>query len=119
MKKRILIVDDDEGILTALQILLESEGYEVILCPECDHFVIKTMKAMPDVILIDLLLSGQDGADIVKNIKQEPQLKKIPIIMMSAHPSAEDRALKAGVTEFVAKPFETAQLLATIKKYTS
>lgn len=72
----------------------------------------------PDVIILDLLLSGKDGRHICLELKNVPLLKSIPVIMMSAHPGANISAKKAGANDFIAKPFEIDNLLETIKNFT-
>jgi len=72
---------------------------------------------LPDLILLDVLLSGKDGREIVKQLKSQEETKSIPIIMFSAHPSAEKTAREAGADDFVAKPFHIDFLLAVVAKY--
>jgi DNA-binding response OmpR family regulator len=72
---------------------------------------------LPDLILLDVLLSGKDGRDIVKYLKQHEETKRIPVIIFSAHPGAEQTALEAGADDFMAKPFEIDDLLARVGQY--
>ena len=117
MDKKILIVDDDKDILEALTDLLELEGYIVQVTPK-GELAIKTIQEFhPNLVLLDLLLSGIDGATISKNIRKIPELLKLPIIIMSAHPNAQKTIEGSGANEFLRKPFDVEQLLALIKKY--
>ena len=72
---------------------------------------------LPDLILLDVLLSGKDGREIVKRLKSQEETRHIPVIMFSAHPSAEKTARAAGADDFVAKPFEMDEILAKIAKH--
>ena len=72
---------------------------------------------LPDLILIDVLLSGEDGRKIVKHLKSQEATRHVPVIMFSAHPSAEETVMVAGADDFVAKPFELDEVLAKIAKH--
>lgn len=113
--KKILIVDDDAGILEAVRIILENEGYDVFSASSGDYFKeeFKTA-ARPDLILLDMLLSGMDGREICQNLKQNPESADIPIVMFSAHPNAEATVKKAGADAFLSKPFNISDLKKTI-----
>ncbi len=115
-KKRILVVDDDEGILDAISLLLDEMGYEVAITPKGEETYKKIDEFHPDLILLDVLMSGSDGRDICKKLKNEVTTKNIPIIMISAHPSAAKSVFEFGANDFLAKPFETEDLLEKIKK---
>jgi len=74
---------------------------------------------LPDILLLDMLLSGQNGREITKQLKSQDSTKYIPIILFSAYPSAEDDARRVGADDFIAKPFDIDVLLAKIEQYTS
>lgn len=118
MKKKILIIEDDEAIGQALAMSLDYEGFEtrVVMKAKTSLKVISTFK--PHLILLDLLLSGTDGRDVAHRIKADNASKKIPIILMSAHPTAHTVADELGVEGFIAKPFDTGDLLKKIKTLT-
>ncbi|MGH7204535.1 MAG: response regulator [Candidatus Levyibacteriota bacterium] len=117
MNKKILVVDDDEGILEAIEALLESEGYEVTLNANGEILENLRVPYLPDVILLDVLLSGKDGRELCRVLKKQETTKHIPIIMISAHPSADDSVKAIGADAFLAKPFERTELLTLIGKY--
>src|SRR5690554_1626131 len=116
MIKKILLVDDNESILDAVSMVLEDAGYLVDQTLKGDEVYQKIAKFMPDLILLDVLLSKKDGRDICKKIKANEKTKHIPIIMISAHPNAEKSIKECGAEFFLAKPFETDVLLQTIKQ---
>jgi DNA-binding response OmpR family regulator len=116
-KKKLLVVDDEEDILEFLKVILEEEGYIVITTDKDDYLEKLHDDSLPDLILLDLLLSGKDGREIVTHIKMQENTKHIPVIMFSAHPNAQAMTRNAGADDFVAKPFEIDQLLSKIAQH--
>ena len=116
MKKKILIIDDDTAILEALKLCLEDLDYEVKTIEKVESFDNFLSKNLPDLIILDYLLSGVDGKEIAKYLKNSKETKKIPIIMFSAHPFAKKELKGTGVEDFITKPFELDDLIAKIKK---
>lgn len=114
--KKILIVDDDIDILEGLTFILTSEGYETQSLSKGEVVFTTLEEFQPDVILLDVLMSGSDGREICIQIKQDAKLRHIPIIMISAHPSAKKNSLECGAEEFLAKPFEIDELLKTVQR---
>ena len=116
MQQRILVVDDDESILEVIQIVLESEGYQIqiSLSGECfQHFT----NCLPDLILLDVLLSGEDGHEICKQLKHDQSTAHIPIVMLSAHSDASKLADVSGADDFLEKPFDVDVLIETVEKH--
>lgn len=112
-----MIADDDPGIVDAVEMLLEFEGYEVI--STVDGSTVLDMKEnLPDLLLLDIWMSGEDGRDICKRLKQAPLTKNIPVIMVSASRDIEESAIEAGADDFLAKPFEMNDLLKKIENLT-
>jgi len=116
-KKKILVVDDEPDILEFLQEILEDEGYSVVTTDKGEYVEKLHNGGLPHLILLDMLLSGKDGRQIVKYLKSQEETKHIPVIMCSAHPSAEKTARAAGAEDFLAKPFEIDELLAKVAQY--
>jgi DNA-binding response OmpR family regulator len=115
--RKILVIDDDPGILEVLTLILEDADYEVETIMKVDKDINKRLKSFhPDLILLDMLLSGLDGRDIARKLKANPKYVQIPIIMLSAHPNAKKEALTAGANYFMAKPFDIYELTALVKK---
>ena len=117
--KKVLVVDDDPDILDALQLLLEFAGYEVKTTEKGEYAEnLRDMNGgLPNVIILDVLLSGKDGRLICQKLKSQEETKHIPIIMISAHPNAKQSVTAVGADAFVAKPFDMEELLAIIAKY--
>jgi len=114
--KQILIVDDNPDILDALQFVLKDAGYKVEITQSGESAENLTKeKAFPDLIILDVLLSGKDGREICRKLKRNERTKKIPVIMISAHPNIEKTVIEAGANAFIAKPFDIEELLQTVK----
>jgi len=111
---KILVVDDDLDILVVMEILLSMKGYEVEVTAKWENTFDKIESFKPDLILLDVLISGNDGRVLCKQLKSEPDKKNIPIIMFSAHPSAAATIKEYGANDFIAKPFDVNDLLTKI-----
>ena len=107
----ILVLDDDPDICAMLKMVLEYHGYgaEEADGEEKARTVLSTRKV--DLIIMDMLLSGADGTDICRRLKQDEKTVSIPILMFSAHPNAQKVCLQAGADDFIAKPFEMNELI--------
>lgn len=115
--KKILVVDDEPDILEFLELILTDEGYVVASSGKGEYLEKLQDGDPPDLILLDMLLSGKDGREIIRYLKSQEETKHIPIIMFSAHPSAEGTARAAGADDFLAKPFDMDVLLEKLAKY--
>ncbi|MGF7072865.1 response regulator [Mucilaginibacter sp. 3215] len=114
--KKIMIADDDPGIVDAMEMLLEFEGYEVT--STVDGTTVLDMKdELPDLLLLDIWMSGEDGRDICKKLKQDKLTKDIPVIMISASRDIRDSAMMAGADDFLAKPFDMNELLKKVAHF--
>lgn len=115
-KKKILVADDDPSILEAVQLILEDAGYDVVTAVNGET-VYQMEKEYPDLLLLDIWMSGQDGSDICKFLKSRETTKNIPVIMISANKDTEEIAQKSGADDFITKPFEMKDLLTLVAKY--
>lgn len=116
MTKKILVADDDPAILDAIKLMLEFENYEVSITVDGET-IYKMEKDYPDLLLLDIWMSGQDGREICKYLKANPQTRQIPIIMISASRDIMQSAKDAGADDFIAKPFEMNELLDIVAKF--
>jgi len=114
--KKIMIADDDPGIVDAMEMLLEFEGYEVT--STVDGTTVLDMKdELPDLLLLDIWMSGEDGRDICRKLKQDELTKDIPVIMISASRDIRDSAMMAGADDFLSKPFDMNELLKKVAHF--
>lgn len=117
-KANVLIVDDERGILDALATLFRLKGYAVSVSANDAPLKEINGDSAPDLIILDVLLSGRDGRQIVRELRSRDATRNIPVIMISASPEAERTSLEAGANDFIAKPFAVADLLARVGKFT-
>lgn len=116
-KTKVLVVDDEVSILDAIALVLEEEGYTVATIAKGQETYDKVATFKPDIILLDVLMSGKDGREICKTLKHDPATKNIPVIMISAHPSAGANIREFGANAFLPKPFSTEELLGEIQRH--
>ncbi|MGN7788021.1 response regulator [Niabella sp. 22666] len=114
MRKRILIADDNPGILEVVSIILESEGYEVKSTADPQH-VLQVKEDPPGLILLDIWMGGTDGRHICKQLKADQETHHIPVILMSANSDIRAIAEESGADGFIAKPFEIDDLISKIQ----
>jgi DNA-binding response OmpR family regulator len=112
----ILVVDDDPAILDSLRFLFEDEGYCVQTSEKGDYAesLRDEIGGLPDLIVLDVLLSGKDGRIICRKLKSQDQTRHIPIVMISAHPDADRSVAEVGADAFIAKPFAIDDVLAMV-----
>jgi len=117
MAKKVLLIDDDASITEVLSFFLQEEGYDVVSYPSGLNVEDKVKKTKPNLLLIDYLLPGKNGAEIVKNIRQNKVFKHLPIIMIAANKGYKQEAIKAGVDAFIEKPFDLDEILNILKRF--
>jgi len=116
-RENILAVDDEEDILELLRFNLSREGYQVS-CAESGEEALRIARTKPiDLMVLDLMLPGLDGLDVARKIKNDPKIKHIPIIMLTAKGEEADvvTGLELGASDYVTKPFSPRILIARIK----
>ena len=116
---RILVVDDDIDILSVMEILLTMKGFEVEVTARGENTFPKVESFMPDLIILDVLISGHDGRTICKQLKTTEATKNIPVIMFSAHPGAAATIADYGADDFISKPFDVNDLLKKVNSQLS
>jgi len=119
LTRKILIVDDDPDILQVMGLVLKREGYTSMPVFVGSEVISAATEYKPDVILLDMLLSGVDGRFICQDLKNTNATRKIPIIMISAHPAAEQISIEAGADDFIPKPFSIDLFIKSIEKHIS
>jgi CheY-like chemotaxis protein len=116
--KKILIADDEPDLLKLLKFKLEKQGYEIILAHDGLETIEKIHSCRPDLILLDIIMPELDGETAVMKIKQDPELKDIPVIMMSALGFDHNilTSMGCGAEDYIIKPLDTEELLQKIEK---
>lgn len=114
---KILVVDDDTDILSVMKILLTMKGFEVEVISKGENTLPKIESFKPDLILLDVLISGHDGRTICKELKAKKETQHIPVIMFSAHPGAASTIADYGADDFISKPFDVNNLMKKVNTH--
>ena len=117
-KKKILLVDDEKDMVYAVQLQLETGGYEVISAGDGQEGLEKARQEKPDLIILDLMLPKLDGYKVCRMLKFDEKYKSIPIIMFTARIQQADEKLgyEVGANAYLTKPFEPETLIKKIKE---
>lgn len=117
--KRILVVDDDANIRTALKYWLEREGYSVLLSGDGLDALEKAELMNPDLIILDLLLPRLNGLDVLERLKRGRETRAIPVMVLTAYDGGENRrrCLELGAKEFFSKPFSLRELAVKVEEH--
>lgn len=114
-KKKVMVAEDDEGILGVLTTILEMYGYEVMVAK--DETSLQNMKLnLPDLILLDVWMGSSDGRKICRFLKEQKSTKHIPVIMVSATRDLDRSARLSGADDYLEKPFDMEDLINKVKK---
>jgi DNA-binding response OmpR family regulator len=119
MSTTILVVDDEDDILKLLRKILESEGFAVVDARDGEEALKRVREARPSLVVLDLNLPKIDGFEVCSRIKRDPELKAIPVIMLTAaYDKVEhaEKGLSLGADEYVVKPFLREVLLHNINR---
>jgi DNA-binding response OmpR family regulator len=118
MAKRILVIDDDEDLLEMFNIILQEEGYNVILSNNGETAE-RVEEIVPDLVLLDIRIVGskKSGGEICAEIKKQFRGYKLPVILVSAETDIHLIASECGADGFISKPFDVDKLLLKIKQY--
>ena len=116
--KQVLVVDDDVRNIFALSSVLERRGMRV-LSAQTGREAIALLDARPDVVLMDIMMPEMDGYETMREIRQQPPYRRLPIIALTAKAMKGDRekCLEAGATDYLAKPVNTEQLLSALRMW--
>ena len=116
-QKTILIADDNENIRDALTYLLEDEGYELLLAKDGADALRKVRERKPDILFLDIMMPEMNGYDVCRTIKNDPDLKSIYVIMLTAkgQVAEQERGKEVGADEYIVKPFSPMEILARVK----
>lgn len=121
--KKIFVVDDDPDLVLTISSILEKEGYEVARAYDGVECMEKVRDLAPDLIVLDVMMPRKDGYKVCKELKKDPQLRSIPVILLTAvvehipttHYSHRD-GMETEADDFIDKPFKSAELLERIQQ---
>lgn len=114
MIKTILIIEDDAKIADVIRIYLEKEGYRSVIATDGDSGLELALQLKPDLIILDRMLPGMEGLDVLRNVRKE---QNIPILILSAKADEMEKiiGLEVGADDYLSKPFSPKELLARVK----
>lgn len=117
MSDRILVVEDHPGTLELLTTFLQKEGFEVIGAANGDEAFALLKTEFPDLVLLDIMLSGIDGFDVCRAIRNDPLHKGVPVVMCTACDTAAERAkgMEFGADDYITKPFNNRDLVERLR----
>lgn len=116
MPNRLLVVDDDPGLLLAVSETLRTEGYVVVTARRGAEALVRVSERMPDLIISDIRMPGMDGYQLARKLRAAPHTRLIPIVFLTAKDETADRiaGFRAGVDAYITKPFEPEELIAIV-----
>ncbi|MCM2356519.1 MAG: response regulator [Geobacteraceae bacterium] len=120
-KNKILIVEDEESLLKLESILLSSKGYNVTGVMDGRAALEEVRLNRPDLVILDIMLPEMDGFEVCRQIKENPDTRHIPVVMLTAKKNSQDfaRGQQVGSDAYITKPFKSSKVLDTIQELLS
>lgn len=115
MQKLIQIIEDDEDIRDVIEFILQESEYEVNVASNAKEFKINLFNTLPDLIVMDVRLPDGNGLQLCRQLKQSIETRHIPVIIISAHATAEEASKQAFADDFISKPFDLEELIKRIE----
>lgn len=117
MGKRVLLVEDEINIIEAIRFLLSREGWQVDIHSDGSTAVETVRELRPDLVVLDYMLPGKNGMDILTELRADPDFEQLPILMLTARGQSRDReqAERAGVSRFMTKPFSNTEVMTAVR----
>lgn len=113
-KKKIVVVDDNIDILDVLDLALGEAGYDITTISKADKALAIIKKIKPNMVILDVLMSGKDGRILCGELKSDPETHEIPVLMTSAYPNAASTVKDYGADGYISKPFGLEELLQQV-----
>ena len=117
MSRHVILIEDEPNITEAIRFLLTRDGWTVDAHADGTRAVEMIQTAKPDLVILDLMLPGKSGLEIIRELREVESLKALPVLMLTARGQMKDRerAERAGVTRFMTKPFSNAEVLTAVR----
>ncbi|MDD9727381.1 response regulator [Roseovarius sp. SK2] len=117
MGKTVLLIEDEQNIIEAVSFILSRDGWEVKTHANGQNAMEAVRAREPDVVILDVMLPGKSGFDILSEIRAEAQFASLPVLMLSARGQAKDleMAERAGANRYMTKPFSNAEVLDAVR----
>ncbi len=117
MSRKVMLIEDEPNIIEAIRFLLTRENWEVETHSDGTDAVEVILAAKPDLVILDVMLPGKSGLDILHDLRELKELAGLPVLMLTARGQARDRKLAetAGVSRFMTKPFSNQEVLTAVR----
>lgn len=117
MAGRVLLIEDEHNIAEAVRFILSREGWQVEVEPDGAEALARVAEIAPDLVILDLMLPGMSGLEILTALRAAPATAALPVMMLTAKGQGRDReaAERAGVSVFMSKPFSNAEMRAQVR----
>lgn len=118
MTKRVMLVEDEPNIIVSLTFLLERAGFDVRTEANGQAALDAVLADPPDALVLDVMLPGLDGFEVLRRIRADARVEKLPVLMLTAKGQREDRktALQSGADIFITKPFSNTEVIEAVQK---
>jgi DNA-binding response OmpR family regulator len=117
MNRKVLLIEDEPNIIEAIRFLLTRDGWDVQTHSDGTDAVEVIRAGAPDLVILDVMLPGKSGMDILRDLRDLEELANLPVLMLTARGQARDRELaeKFGVSRFMTKPFSNIEVLTAVR----
>ncbi|WP_425102212.1 response regulator transcription factor [Tropicibacter sp. S64] len=117
MAGHVLLIEDEPNIIEAIRFILSRDGWHVDTHSNGTDAVAAVKSREPDVLILDVMLPGKSGYDILRELRDTPETAALPVLMLTARGQSKDRELaeRAGVSRFMTKPFSNAEVLDAVR----
>jgi DNA-binding response OmpR family regulator len=117
MGRRVLVIEDEPSIAEAIGFLLRRDGWEVLNHDHGADALDRIRAARPDLVILDVMLPGRTGLEILRALRAEADIAELPVLMLTARGQSRDRELaeSCGASRFMSKPFSNAEMLASVR----
>ncbi|MCR9156460.1 MAG: response regulator [Rhodobacteraceae bacterium] len=117
MSKQVLLIEDEPNIIEAISFILSRDGWTVKTHSNGSDAFDMVKERKPDVVILDVMLPGKSGYDILRELRDDPEVNGMPVLMLTARGQTKDREIaeRAGCDAFMTKPFSNAEVLETVR----
>lgn len=121
MGKHVLLIEDEPNIIEAISFILSRDGWKVDTHSNGQTAMDAVREKQPDMVILDVMLPGMSGYDILKTLRAEPATAELPVLMLTARGQTKDREMaeKIGADRFMTKPFSNAEVLEAVRALVS
>jgi DNA-binding response OmpR family regulator len=118
MGRRVTLIEDERNIIEAIRFILARDGWDVRTHSNGEDAVDAVRAQRPDLLILDVMLPGRSGFDILQEIRGDPEMNGLPVLMLTARGQERDRdmAERAGASRYMTKPFSNAEVLAAVRE---